>query len=109
VQRRVVLITGTSSERGIGRATARKLAELGHVVYATVRGPAAAVAAPDVEGPGRIEVRSLDLLDRPAMAPLLDEIVATEGRIDAIVNNAGYGVIGGIAGPRDGRSRAGLG
>lgn len=47
-------------------------------------------------GPGRIEVRTLDLLDRPAMGPLLSSIVEAEGRIDAIVNNAGYGVIGGV-------------
>jgi NAD(P)-dependent dehydrogenase (short-subunit alcohol dehydrogenase family) len=47
-------------------------------------------------GPGRIEVRTLDLLDRPSMLPLLDEIVRTEGQLDAIVSNAGYGVIGGV-------------
>jgi NAD(P)-dependent dehydrogenase (short-subunit alcohol dehydrogenase family) len=47
-------------------------------------------------GPGRIEVRRLDLLDRSAMRPLLDDIVGAEGRVDAVVNNAGYGVIGGV-------------
>jgi NAD(P)-dependent dehydrogenase (short-subunit alcohol dehydrogenase family) len=47
-------------------------------------------------GPGRIEVRRLDLLDRSAMRPLLDDIMGTEGRVDAVVNNAGYGVIGGV-------------
>jgi len=47
-------------------------------------------------GPGRIEVRRLDLLDRSAMRPLVDAIVTAEGRIDAVVNNAGYGVIGGV-------------
>jgi NAD(P)-dependent dehydrogenase (short-subunit alcohol dehydrogenase family) len=47
-------------------------------------------------GPGRIEVRRLDLLDRSAMRPLLDDISGAEGRVDAIVNNAGYGVIGGV-------------
>jgi NAD(P)-dependent dehydrogenase (short-subunit alcohol dehydrogenase family) len=96
VRPRVVLITGTSSEHGIGRATARKLTALGHVVYATVRTPGCGDPTTGVDGPGRIEVRTLDLLDRPAMAPLLDEIVAAEGHLDAIVNNAGYGVIGGV-------------
>ncbi len=93
---KVVLITGTSSERGVGYATARLLASRGHTVYATVRDPASAADVAAGAGPGRLLVRTLDLLDRPAMAPLLAEITAAEGRIDAIVNNAGYGVIGGV-------------
>lgn len=93
---RVVLVTGTSSEKGIGYATARRLAADGHTVYATVRDPDMAADVATGAGPGRIEVRTLDLLDRPAMGPLLDAIIAAEGRLDTIVNNAGYGVIGGI-------------
>jgi NAD(P)-dependent dehydrogenase (short-subunit alcohol dehydrogenase family) len=49
----------------------------------------------DVE-PGRIEVRPLDLLERSAMGPLLAGIVDAEGHLDAVINNAGYGVIGGV-------------
>jgi NAD(P)-dependent dehydrogenase (short-subunit alcohol dehydrogenase family) len=96
MRRRVVLITGTSSPRGIGYATARRLAAAGHVVYATMRDLAAATDLAADTGPGRIEVRRLDLLDRSAMRPLLDAIVDREGRIDSIVNNAGYGLIGGV-------------
>jgi len=96
MQRRVVLITGASSPRGIGYATARRLAAGGHVVYATMRDLASAVDLVADAGPGRIEVRRLDLLDRSAMRPLLDDIVGAEGRVDAVVNNAGYGVIGGV-------------
>ena len=92
---RVVLITGTSSEKGIGFATARRLAAAGHTVYATVRDPAKA-AHLAAEGPGRIEVATLDLLDRSSMGPVLDRILAEEGRLDTVVNNAGYGLIGGI-------------
>jgi NAD(P)-dependent dehydrogenase (short-subunit alcohol dehydrogenase family) len=91
-----VLLTGTGSQRGIGHATALALARAGHVVYATERDPAAAAPLDGFDGPGRIVVRTLDLRDRPAMAPLLEEIVATEGRLDTLVNNAGYGVIGGV-------------
>jgi NAD(P)-dependent dehydrogenase (short-subunit alcohol dehydrogenase family) len=94
--RRVVMITGTSSPHGIGLATARRLAGEGHIVYATVRNPAAAADVARDAGPGRIEVRALDLLDRAAMAPLLASIVEAEGRIDTVINNAGYGVIGGV-------------
>jgi NAD(P)-dependent dehydrogenase (short-subunit alcohol dehydrogenase family) len=93
---RVVLLTGTGSARGIGHATALALARAGHVVYATVRDPAAADPLEGFDGPGRIVVRELDLLERSAMAPLLEEIVAGEGRLDTLVNNAGYGVIGGV-------------
>src|ERR1700694_1005434 len=93
---RVVLITGTSSRRGIGYATARRLAHGGHTVYATMRNLATAADLAADTGPGRIEVRRLDLLDRSAMRPLLDDIVGAEGRVDAVVNNAGYGVIGGV-------------
>lgn len=93
---RVVLITGTSSPQGIGYATARRLAGDGHTVYATMRNLATAEELAADTGDGRIEVRRLDLLDRPAMRPLIDDIVGTEGRLDVIVNNAGYGVIGGV-------------
>jgi NAD(P)-dependent dehydrogenase (short-subunit alcohol dehydrogenase family) len=96
MQRRVVLITGASSPRGIGYATARRLAADGHTVYATMRDLAAAADLAADTAPGRIEVRRLDLLDRSAMRPLLDEIVGAEGRLDAVINNAGYGVIGGV-------------
>ncbi|MCW2560964.1 MAG: short-chain dehydrogenase/reductase [Mycobacterium sp.] len=93
---RVVLITGTSSRQGIGYATARRLAADGHTVYATMRDLATADdLARDVE-PGRIEVRTLDLLERSAMGPLLAGIVDAEGHLDAVINNAGYGVIGGV-------------
>src|SRR4051812_28042575 len=93
---RVVLLTGTGSAHGIGHATALALARDGHVVYATERDPAAAAPLDAFDGPGRIVVRELDLRDRPAMAPLLEDIVAAEGRLDTLVNNAGYGVIGGV-------------
>lgn len=95
-ERRVVLVTGTSSAKGIGLATSRALAARGHIVYATVRHPRGATELPPVTGPGRIETRRLDLLDREPMGPLLDEIVTAEGRLDTLVNNAGYGLIGGV-------------
>jgi NAD(P)-dependent dehydrogenase (short-subunit alcohol dehydrogenase family) len=93
---KVVLITGTSSAKGLGYATARRLAADGHTVYATVRDPATAADVAAGAGPGRIEVAILDLLDRSSMSPVLDRIVAAEGRLDTVVNNAGYGLIGGV-------------
>jgi NAD(P)-dependent dehydrogenase (short-subunit alcohol dehydrogenase family) len=96
VRPRVVLITGTSSRQGIGYATARRLAADGHTVYATMRDLATADDLTQDAEPGRIEVRTLDLLERSTMGPLLAEIVDAEGRLDAVINNAGYGVIGGV-------------
>jgi NAD(P)-dependent dehydrogenase (short-subunit alcohol dehydrogenase family) len=93
---RVVLITGTSSPQGIGYATARRLAASGHTVYATMRDLATADDLTRDAEPGRIEVRTLDLLERSATRPLLAGIVDAEGRLDAVINNAGYGVIGGV-------------
>jgi NAD(P)-dependent dehydrogenase (short-subunit alcohol dehydrogenase family) len=95
-QPQVVLITGTSSRQGIGYATARRLAAGGHTVYATMRDLGAAADLTRDAGPGRIEVRTLDLLERSGMGPLLAGIVDAEGRLDAVINNAGYGVIGGV-------------
>jgi NAD(P)-dependent dehydrogenase (short-subunit alcohol dehydrogenase family) len=95
-ENKVILITGTSSEHGLGYATARLLASRGHTVYATVRNIATAADIVNGTGPGRITIRTLDLLDRSAMNPLLADIKRTEGRLDAVINNAGYGVIGGV-------------
>jgi len=90
----VVLVTGCSS--GIGRAAAEHLARRGHVVYATARRPesveelrqwaagmgsGARAALLDVEHPQTID----DTVTR-----VLDE----QGRIDVLVNNAGFGQAG---------------
>jgi NAD(P)-dependent dehydrogenase (short-subunit alcohol dehydrogenase family) len=47
----VILITGTSSEHGLGYATARLLASRGHTVYATVRNIATAADVAGDTGP----------------------------------------------------------
>jgi len=91
-----VLVTGTSSPTGIGAATVRRLAADGHTVYATMRDPSVGVDLTADTGPGRVEVRTLDLLKPEGMGPLIAEIVEKEGRLDTLVNNAGYGVIGGV-------------
>ena len=86
---RVVLITGCSS--GIGRATALEAASRGHRVFATARNPE---TLRDLESGGRIRPLRLDVTDtasiREAVASVLDEA----GRVDALVNNAGYGQYG---------------
>jgi retinol dehydrogenase 8 len=92
---RTILITGCSSPQGIGFATARALAQAGHTVHATVRDHAhdrELLAGLD----GRLQIHDLDLLDRDGMRPVLDAVLEADGSLDVLINNAGYGLIGGI-------------
>jgi retinol dehydrogenase-8 len=92
---RVILITGCSSPQGIGFATARALAAEGHRVHATVRDH-----SHDAELVAGLEdlltVHTLELRDRLGMKTVLGEVVSDRGRLDVLINNAGYGLIGGI-------------
>lgn len=82
----VCLVTGTST--GIGRAAARRFAAAGYRVVSAMRNPAA--AAPFAEAGGTpIRVQTLDVTDAASIAAAMDEIAATEGRVDVLVNNAG--------------------
>ena len=82
----VVLITGGSS--GIGAATAKLLADKGMKVYVGSRRGTAAE-----EHPGIVPV-TLDVNDAKATANVVEKIVADEGRLDAVVCNAGNGIYG---------------
>ncbi|MFU8852202.1 SDR family NAD(P)-dependent oxidoreductase [Micromonospora sp. SL1-18] len=87
---RVVLITGCSS--GIGAATALRLHRAGHLVYASARrvDELAGLAA------AGIATLHLDVTDEASMQAVVKRIAEERGRIDALVNNAGYGVIGAL-------------
>jgi NAD(P)-dependent dehydrogenase (short-subunit alcohol dehydrogenase family) len=87
-----VLITGCSS--GIGRMAARLFAARGWNVVATARHPEALadLAAPNVA------VLHLDVTDESSIEAAIGAAVARFGRIDALVNNAGYGVFGPLEG-----------
>jgi len=85
---RVVLITGCSS--GIGRALAGEFARRGHRVFATARRPEV-VPAFDVPG---IEVLPLDVTDVPSIEAAVATVLQRAGRVDVLVNNAGYGLMG---------------
>jgi NAD(P)-dependent dehydrogenase (short-subunit alcohol dehydrogenase family) len=84
-----VLITGCSS--GIGRATAERLARAGWTVYATARRPESIA---DLEAAG-CKLLALDVTDSESMASAVKEVEAAGG-LDALVNNAGYGLHGAI-------------
>jgi NAD(P)-dependent dehydrogenase (short-subunit alcohol dehydrogenase family) len=86
----VVLITGCSS--GIGRATAEHLAGLGHTVVATAR-RVDAIADLAARGCHRL---ALDVTAEASMRAAIDATLAAHGRIDVLVNNAGYSQSGAV-------------
>ena len=86
----VVLITGCST--GIGRATAERLGKAGHKVYATAR---RLDSIADLEGRG-CRILALDVTDDDSMRTAVAAVEEAEGRIDALVNNAGYSQSGAV-------------
>jgi short-subunit dehydrogenase len=90
MDQKVALVTGASS--GIGAATARRLQEAGYLVYAGAR---RVERMQQLEQAG-IRVRPLDVTDDSSMTGLIDEIIADNGRIDVLINNAGYGSYGSV-------------
>lgn len=84
----VVLITGCST--GIGRATALMLAKKGWRVFATARQLGAVT---DLTSECITPLR-LDVTDEASMAAAVQEVLAKAGRIDALINNAGYAQAG---------------
>ena len=85
---RVALITGAS--RGIGKATALRLAHEGWKVVGTVRSPG---DHPDLSDVG-IDVRRLDVREPEAVDALVASVVREHGSLDALVANAGQGIFG---------------
>lgn len=95
----IVLITGAST--GFGRDAAERLARRGHYVFATMR---------DVDGRNslharalnqmskdeglRLRVLELDVADSGSVERAVDTAIAEAGRLDVVVNNAGYAAIG---------------
>jgi NAD(P)-dependent dehydrogenase (short-subunit alcohol dehydrogenase family) len=85
-----VLVTGCSS--GIGAATAKYLAERGHLVYATARRPE---TLGEAEAAG-CRTMALDVTDEESMTAAVNAILAEHGRVGALVNNAGYPEYGAV-------------
>jgi NAD(P)-dependent dehydrogenase (short-subunit alcohol dehydrogenase family) len=86
----VILVTGCSS--GIGRATAVEAAQRGHRVFASAR---RLEDLADLQARGIDTVR-LDVTDATSVADAVAEVLARAARIDALVNNAGYGQYGAV-------------
>ncbi len=87
---KIALVTGASS--GIGEATVLRLLEAGYRVYAAAR------RLDRMEGlatQGAL-LQPLDLTDDASIVAAIDRIRAEHGRLDLLVNNAGYGSYGAI-------------
>jgi NAD(P)-dependent dehydrogenase (short-subunit alcohol dehydrogenase family) len=82
----VVLVTGASS--GIGKAVARAFAAKGFEVFGTSRNPQKTEPIPGVE------LVQLDVTDPESVSAAVSTVIQRAGRIDVLVNNAGFGVIG---------------
>jgi NAD(P)-dependent dehydrogenase (short-subunit alcohol dehydrogenase family) len=87
---RAVVITGCST--GIGRATARHLAEKGWKVYATARRPE---SIEDLKQDG-CETLSCDVTDEASMSACVRAVEDAEGAVGVLVNNAGYSQSGAL-------------
>ena len=87
---KVVLITGCST--GIGRAAAERLHEAGHTVYASARD----LAAIEDLGARGMKTVTLDVTDDASIVAAVAQVMGDAGRIDVLVNNAGYGLYGPI-------------
>lgn len=93
---KTVLVTGTSS--GIGLATAVALAEAGWRTVATMRDLDRAAALQDAVAAAGVslDIRELDVTDSGSIERAVVGIIASHGRLDAVVNNAGAASVGTI-------------
>ncbi len=88
-QEKVALVTGVSS--GIGRAIAGVLARHGFRVFGTARGNAG-----DQRALENVELVHVDVRDQESVHSCVGTVLDRAGRIDALVNNAGYTLIGSL-------------
>ena len=87
--KRTILITGASS--GIGKATAIHFQEQGWNVIATMRTPEKETELNELES---VQLGKLDVLDLDSINQAIQNGISRFGKIDALVNNAGYGAYG---------------
>jgi len=83
MESKIALVTGASS--GIGEATAARLAEAGYKVYGTSRRGAQAGQRP-------FQMLPLDVTSDDSVEAAVREVMRLDGRIDLLVNNAGFSV-----------------
>ncbi len=87
--KKVALVTGASS--GIGRSVANLLADNGFRVFGTTRKETVADSPP-----GKVEIIQLDVRDDKSVNSCVQKVLGEAGKIDALVNNAGYVIAGSL-------------
>ena len=92
--KRVWFITGAST--GFGKVLAAKLAQDGQQVVATARKPEQITTHGD-----NVLALELDVTKQPTIDAAVSAAIARFGRIDVLVNNAGYGLVGAIEEPTE--------
>ncbi|HEY6119046.1 MAG TPA: SDR family oxidoreductase [Pyrinomonadaceae bacterium] len=82
---KVILVTGASS--GIGKACAEHLRQRGHTVYGASR---------STEDKPESQQLSLNVDDSDSVNSAIKLLIKTEGRIDVVINCAGFGIVGAV-------------
>ena len=85
---KVILITGASS--GIGKASAEYLTQQGHTVFGTSRYPGS------YPKPNNYTVLQMDVTEIESIQTAINQIIENKGKIDVLINNAGFGLAGAI-------------
>ena len=96
MDKKIILITGTNS--GFGWLAANSCAALGHKVYATMRDTQGRNAdkAKELGQIENMEVLDVEITNGKSVEDAIQKVIQNEGRIDVVVNNAGY-YAGGVA------------
>ncbi|PPK87108.1 short-subunit dehydrogenase [Neolewinella xylanilytica] len=90
---KVFFITGAS--KGFGLELTRQLLAAGHSVAATSRSKAGLIAAAGTPTPAFLPLE-MDLTDESSIGQAVAEAIGAFGSLDVIINNAGYGQLGGL-------------
>jgi NADP-dependent 3-hydroxy acid dehydrogenase YdfG len=90
MNQKVVLITGASS--GMGKATAKRLISEGHIVYGAAR---RIENMQDLIAFGGHSIK-MDITKEEDISSTVGQIISEQGRIDVLVNNAGYAAYGSV-------------